>query len=116
MLSEHKEHVKGNRYMQYSQVFLWLGHILSLLILIKMMKAISWGLQNKEDFLTCFLSSFGSTDLLVEQKLVDGSFQFSRVGPDPLVGTLILIIIPIALYSCSYVLRKKWKENPGSGL
>ena len=75
MENENADHVKRNRYIQYSQFFLWIGHILSLMIVLKMIKAILWGLKNKEDFIASFFSSFGSTDLLVEKELADGSFQ-----------------------------------------
>ncbi len=37
---------------------------------------------------------------------MDGSIQIKRVGPNPIVGLIILLAIPIAFYLVWFLLRR----------
>ncbi|HNQ78020.1 MAG TPA: hypothetical protein PKJ37_02945 [Acidobacteriota bacterium] len=96
---------KKKYFLNCSLVCLLAGHLFSIVAIIKLVRATLWGLKHKDHFFTCFLSYMGS-DLLSGETLMDGSIQIKRVGPNPIVGLIILLAIPIAFYLVWFLLRR----------
>lgn len=97
---------KKKKYLLNSSfVFLLIGHLFSIVAIVKLVRATLWGLKHKDHFFSCFLSYMGS-DLLSGETLMDGSIQIKRVGPNPIVGLILLFAIPIAFYLVWFFLRR----------